>query len=148
LAGPVTELDMRGALVAVLLLVGLAGCADEAEQVRRLCSPVPQERFDAVIWLAEHGSEARLPRLIKRREDEDPSVRWAACQALKERTGETFDYRPGDPEPRRLEAVKEWRDWWHKQSGAEVGERTAGGADSEATKGDHGGRSPTADRQR
>ncbi len=108
---------LRWAALASVVALAVGGCAGEAEQIRRLSSPVPQYRFDAAIWLAGHGSEASLPALIDGLEDRDPSVRWAVVQALRERTGERFGYQPGDPEPRRLEAVERWRNWWQGRQG-------------------------------
>ena len=105
------------ALVVALLMAALSGCGGESAQVRRLGSPVAQERFQALHWLAEHGSEAAVPAFIDSLRDEDPSVRWAAIQALRERTGETFDYRPEDPEPRRAKAAERWQRWWEETQG-------------------------------
>ena len=111
---------MRSAPTALLVasvLAALSGCGGESAEVRRLGSPVAQERFEAVLWLAEYGSEAANEALIDSLGDEDPSVRWAAFQGLRQRTGETFGYRPGDPELSRLEAVECWRRWWEEAQG-------------------------------
>lgn len=107
-----------GALVAAVLVAGLGGCSSESEQVRRLKdSPAPLERFEAVRWLAEHGSDDALSHLIDSLMDEDGVVCWAAFHALRDRTGKTFDYQPGDLEPDRLKAAERWRDWWDQTHG-------------------------------
>jgi len=105
------------ALAAALLMATLSGCGGESAQVRRLGSPVAQERFQALLWLAEKGSDAAVPAFIESLKDEDPSVRWAAIEALRERTGKTFDYRPQDPEPRRAKAAERWQRWWEESRG-------------------------------
>ena len=107
------------ALTAALVAAALSSCGGEAAQVRRLDSPVAQERFQAALWLAEHDCDAALPSLIASLEDKDPSVRWVAIQALRERAGETFGYRPGDSEPRRAKAVERWRGWWEETQGGQ-----------------------------
>jgi len=102
-----------GVLLVGTLLTGLLnGCTSETTQVGRLRSPVPQERFEAVLWLARHGSPRSIGPLIDSLEDEDPSVRWAAVHALRDLTGREFGYRPEAPAPQRREAARRWRRWW------------------------------------
>ena len=115
------------ATAAGLLALLLVGCASEGACVTQLRSPLPQERFQAIVWLARHGSEKVLPNLIDLLMDEDPSVRWAAFSALSERTGETLGYRPEDPKGRRLEATTRWKEWWKKQQEGTVVELEAPG---------------------
>jgi len=114
------SLGGRGDLVRLVcvIVVGLAavvGCAGEARQLRQLRSPVSQERFQAVRWLGEHGSRASLAALVDALEDRDGGVRWAAIEALRDRTGETLDYHAGDPEARRRQAVARWRQWLQEE---------------------------------
>jgi hypothetical protein len=111
----VVSLGMAGWLAAALV-----GCAGESAYVKQLRSPLPQERFQAVVWLARHGSEKAVPNLIEGLMDEDPSVRWAVFETLKDRTGETMGYRPEDPEGRRSEAAGRWKEWWEKSHGGPV----------------------------
>jgi hypothetical protein len=89
----------------------LTGCTSEAGQIKQLDSPVPQERLQAVRWLADNGSRGSLASLVDALDDRDAAVRWAAAEALRDRTGETFGYRAGDPEARRREAISRWRRW-------------------------------------
>jgi hypothetical protein len=102
------------------LAAALVGCAGESAYVKQLRSPLPQERFQAVLWLAGHGSEKVLPRLIEALMDEDVSVRWAAFEGLKDRTGETMGYRPEDLEGPRTEAAGRWKEWWGQSHGGPV----------------------------
>ena len=115
-----------GVLVLGALSVGLlGGCTSESGQVRRLRSAVPQERFQAVLWLARHGSRDAVDPLIGSLQDEDPSVRWAAVHALRELTDQAFGYRPEAPEPRRREAIGRWSRWWAQNQGTSA-ERVGG----------------------
>jgi len=129
-----------GALVVgSLLAVALGGCGGQSEQVRRLYSAVPQERFEAIRWLARHGSEDVLPSLIASLEDEDPSVRWAAIHALRDRTGENFGYRPEDREHRRLQAAGRWRHWWERTHNGQAEDDTPSGTESRGTEAEKAG---------
>jgi len=129
------------ALVAAVVVAGLGGCSGESEQVRRLKdSPAPLERFQAARWLARHGSDDALSHLIDSLMDEDGAVCWAAFQGLRERTGKTFDYRPGDLEADRLKAAERWRDWWDEAHGGGAAEalqsnETGSGGESETSRG-------------
>jgi hypothetical protein len=126
-----------------LLAVVLVGCASEGSSVKQLQSVLPQERFQAVIWLARHGSEKVLPNFIDLLMDEDPSVRWAAFSALKDRTGETLGYRPEDPEGRRLAATGRWKEWWQKRQEGTVIELQE--PEEKGTPGQQGGVPPAED---
>jgi len=135
-------LGMAGWLAAAFV-----GCAGESAYVKQLRSPLPQERFEAVLWLAQHGSEKLVPNLIEALMDDDLSVRWAALQTLKDRTGETMGYRPGDPEGQRFEAVGRWEEWWKKHGGPvpklEKPQQPQEGPAGEETPGQHGAVTPT-----
>jgi hypothetical protein len=126
---------------AALLALALVGCAGEGDYVKRLHSPLAQERLQAILWLAKHGSEKVLPNLIDSLMDEDPTVRWAAAETLKERTGETLGYDAADPESRRGEATGRWKEWWKEHEKGQVPkpegpvEQRTGGQQGEVTPG-------------
>jgi len=122
--------------MAAWLAAALVGCAGESAYVTRLRSPLPQERFQAVLWLAQHGSEKVLPDLIVALMDEDPSVRWAAFETLRERTGETLGYRPGDPEGRRFEAARRWEEWWKERQGGPASQQEEPGKPQKEPEGE------------
>jgi hypothetical protein len=95
----------------VLGVMVLTGCSAESGQIRQLKSSVPQERLQAVRWLARHGSPGSLNALVEVLDDRDGAVRWAAAEALRERTGQSFGYQAGDTPQRRQEAIARWRQW-------------------------------------
>lgn len=73
---------------------------NHAQAVSGLSRAEPAKRAQAVLWLAEHGSMADQPALLRRLRDEEPMLRALAEQALW-----ALWSRSGDPETdRRLAA--------------------------------------------
>ena len=72
-------------LVATLTCAAAPAFPEElshAQAVAGLTHRAPQKRAEALAWLAEHGTMADQPALLRRLRDADPFVRAIAGQAL------------------------------------------------------------------
>jgi HEAT repeat protein len=78
-------------LVAVLLALLCAAAsfaqsgpyANRAEALKALSAPEPEQRAEAVAWIAEHGTQADGEALSRRLSDENPVVRGLAEQTAR-----------------------------------------------------------------
>lgn len=77
----------------------------------------PDVRVQALRYFADRHDRAATPLLIARLDDEEPWVRMFAYSALKEVTGEKFEFQPYAADSVRAEQVVRWRTWWVQQGG-------------------------------
>jgi hypothetical protein len=72
-------------------------------------------RIAAARASALKGSKALIPRLVPLLRDTRGGVAEAAHQALKELTGQDFGPKVNASREERVEASRQWTEWWNKQ---------------------------------
>ncbi len=92
---------------AIWMLVMLTACT-ASKPKPDFDSPDPYARALAIEDAALQKDQNAIPDLIESLDSDDPAVRFAAIGALERITGETFGYRPYDPEWERQAAVDQW----------------------------------------
>jgi hypothetical protein len=105
---------LRARLATILATVWLAGCAGPSWQVL-ITSSSGVERMRGVLSVAERKDWSAIPLVIDRLSDDDPSVRLAASNVLRDMTGQQFGYEVYAPEEKRAEAVQRWKQWWETE---------------------------------
>jgi hypothetical protein len=65
----------------------------------------------AIKATAEDSRRNEIPRLIELLDHEDSAVRLASFQALRDMTGQTFDYEYWRAAEGRQESITKWRAW-------------------------------------
>jgi hypothetical protein len=113
---PDTESEIR--YLALELLVKNLARQPVSTIKDKLADKRPEVR-SAAAWVV---ADRRLPygdELIEMLSDKDMDVAQAARQALNRLAGGDTDYGPnrGATDAERAEAIKQWREWWAKQSG-------------------------------
>lgn len=78
----------------------------------------------AIKATADDSRRKEIPRLIELLDHEDSAVRLASFQALRDLTGQTFDYEYWRAAEGRQESVEKWRAWAQSQ-GYELADREA-----------------------
>lgn len=96
-------------LCPALLAVWLLGPGCAATSAPSLSSAYAPDRARAIVRAAERREAGAIHHLVALLEDSDAAVRMYAILALERLTGQTFEYRYYDPEPRRAAAVQRWR---------------------------------------
>jgi hypothetical protein len=109
------RLRMMPAIVVIVLL-GLPGCSPAPSFKVQMQSEDPNIRAPACKKAGSSGDMSVAPLLVDRLEDNDKAVRFCAYQALRELTGQNFEYRDTDPPDLRAAAVKRWRDYVNSQA--------------------------------
>jgi hypothetical protein len=115
-SGPDVESQIRY-LAQELLLKNLSRLpADSLKD--KLADKRPEVR-SAAAWVVAEKKLRFGAELIELLNDKDADVVQAARQALHRLAGDDIDYGPNRavPEAERAEAVRQWREWWAKQSG-------------------------------
>ncbi len=74
-------------------------------------------RIAAARACAFKGSKSLIPRLIPLVRDTRGGVAEAAHNALKQLSGRDFGPKPNANRDERLQAAREWLEWWNKQEG-------------------------------
>jgi hypothetical protein len=74
-------------------------------------------RIAAARAAASKGSRTLIPRLIPLLRDTKAGMAEAAHQALKQLSGQDFGPKPGASRDERVQAARQWLDWWNKQQG-------------------------------
>jgi HEAT repeats len=101
-------------IAKLALLAAIAadwGCAHGPRNFQKVDSPVPLVRARAV-GLGRRRDDAKvIPALVNRLDDQDPVVRLAAYEELRQRTGQDFGYVPWASPEERAGAVGRWRAW-------------------------------------
>ena len=103
-------------VVEVLVIIaGCGGPSNRKMQLSDLQDPDPTVRVMAVKWAGDNKISSAVPQLVDFLQDEDPSVRFYAIEALRRITGTDngYDYKAG-PKP-RAEAVERWREYIKKR---------------------------------
>jgi hypothetical protein len=72
-------------------------------------------RIAAARACAIKGSKSLVPQLIPLLRDPRGGLAEAAHQALKDLTGQDFGPKANASREERLQAVRQWTDWWNKQ---------------------------------
>lgn len=96
-----------------MIVAGLAtvwaGCAPPASE-GGFDSPSPGAKLYAILDAARTNDHSAIPQLVEQLDSDDPVVRMAAIDTLKQLTGETFGYRYYDDTWTRREAIRRWVD--------------------------------------
>jgi DNA polymerase IIIc chi subunit len=95
----------------ILLLSGCGGPLDRKMGLSDLDSPNPAVRVMAIKWAGDNKVSSAVPRLVELLQDEDPSVRFFAIEALERITGTNNGYDYKDSPQQRAEAVERWREF-------------------------------------
>lgn len=98
---------------APMLLI-LAGCGDSFDREMGLSdleNSNPALRIMAIKWAGDNKVSSAVPRLVDFLQDEDPSVRFYAIEALQRITGTDCGYDYKAPAPLRAAATKRWREF-------------------------------------
>jgi HEAT repeat protein len=72
----------------------------------------------AIYILAKTGNDHSVPTLIKALNDSaiDPESKEFIAKRLRKLTGQTIEYRANMSPQERIEAYREWTDWWQAQN--------------------------------
>lgn len=98
-------------VVVLLTAAALSGCSPAPSFQAQMQSEDPNTRAIACRKAGSSGDMSVAPLLVDRLEDRDGCVRLYADQALRELTGQNFEYRESDPPDLRAAAIKRWRDY-------------------------------------
>jgi len=71
----------------------------------------PSSSIPAIQDAARKKDRAAIPALVKQLESDDPAVRFYAINALRDITGQTFDYHYFDDADERKPALLRWQAW-------------------------------------
>lgn len=74
-------------------------------------------RIAAARAAAAKGSKTLIPQLIPLVRDTKEGMSEAAHQALKQLSGQDFGPKSGASRDERVQAARQWLDWWNKQQG-------------------------------
>jgi HEAT repeat protein len=80
-----------------------------------LGDPNLEIRIAAARACATKGSKSLVPQLIPLLRDTRGGVAEAAHQALKELSGQDFGPKANASREERMQASRQWTDWWNKQ---------------------------------
>lgn len=83
--------------------------------IELLKDPVARTRSTAAYILGLFKEESAIGPLLEAMEDPAPFVRKDAWDALREITGQNFDFPWKEDELSRNEKLKVWREWWYLQ---------------------------------
>jgi len=97
----------RGMLVFMCVAAG--GCFPRETQ--SIGAVDPAASIPAMQEAARKKDKTAVPALVKQLSSDDPAVRFYAINALKEITGQTFNYRYFDDAGERKPAVERWEKW-------------------------------------
>ena len=111
------------AMLAAVVLLAPLGCRPRAPR-EPLQDTDPVFVIPAIKQTAEDSRRKEIPRLIELLDHEDSAVRLASFQALRDMTGQTFDYEYWRAAEGRRESVDKWRGWAEAQ-GYELAPREA-----------------------
>ena len=103
----------RWAILLLSLAAALAGCTGGGKPPieERLASGDPKDRASAAYDLAKEPAPEADVRLIHLLADEDEAVRFFAAKALKDRTGERFDFQSEAALAERAASIRQWIAW-------------------------------------
>ena len=96
-------------LLCIPMLCPLVGCF--APEKPSLTSDDPALKIPAMAKSGADKDEKAVGQLVKDLNNDDPAVRFYAITALKEITGNSFDYRYYEDDLERLPALKRWQEW-------------------------------------
>jgi hypothetical protein len=87
------------------------GCAHGPRRFGKIQHPAPLVRARAVGLGSRQPDSQVVPALVGRLRDDDPVVRLAAHEELRQRTGQDFGYVPWASPEERSTAIDRWRAW-------------------------------------
>lgn len=93
------------------IIMVLGGCGRGVKDIglAELESPDTATRIRAIKWAGENKDQMAVPLLVDRLQEQDPSVRFFAIQALKRITGTDNGYNYAGCSEERAQAVERWR---------------------------------------
>lgn len=93
-----------------------AGCTLPKAQ-RNLTDTDPTSKIPAIKLAADGDQHAAIEQLVADLDSDDPAIRFYAIRALRDLTGETFDYQYYDDEVERQPALARWQEWLRQRDG-------------------------------
>jgi HEAT repeat protein len=103
---------MRGIVLSACLVAG--GCTPRED--RSILAIDPINSIPAIQEAANRKDRRAIPSLIRQLDNDDPAIRFYAISALRDITGETFDYHYFENAPARKPAVQKWHEWAGKNA--------------------------------
>jgi hypothetical protein len=88
----------------------IAGCT-LPPTTRDLNDAEPTAKIPAIKMAALKKDDAHISQLVEDLDSDDPAIRLFAIRALKDLTGETFDYQYFDDDLERQPALRSWHQW-------------------------------------
>ncbi|HEX3357013.1 MAG TPA: HEAT repeat domain-containing protein [Tepidisphaeraceae bacterium] len=122
-------------LPTLLFFTLLVGCS--TPEKASITSNDPSLSIPAIEQAGHNHDTSSISQLVKHLDSDDPAVRFYSITALKEITGNTFDYRYYDDEIHRLPALKRWQQWLKEPSGAPDKQNSAKPQDTNAPASQH-----------
>jgi hypothetical protein len=106
---------MKRSWLILVVVPPLAGCFSPEKP--SLVSNDPSLKIPAIKQSAAARDGSAIKQLVKDLDSDDPAVRFYAIRALREITGNTFDYRYYEDEIQRKPALKRWQVWLATRQG-------------------------------
>lgn len=107
--------QMRTTAAAIVFLT-VAGCFTAPRAPRDIADRDPSVKIPAIKAHAGQRNKGVVAQLVADLDNDDPAVRFYAITALRNITGQTFDYRYYDDEFQRRDALAKWQSWLEEQS--------------------------------
>src|SRR4051794_31681333 len=98
-----------GWLLSAAACVAGGGCIPHESQ--SIGAIDPSSSIPAIQDAARKKDPAAIPALVKQLESDDSAVRFYAIKALRDITGQTFDYHYFDDADQRKPALLRWQAW-------------------------------------
>src|SRR5258708_4132819 len=98
----------RGILLSACLLAG-GGCIPREAQ--SIGATDPASSIPAIQEAARKRDRAAIPALVRQLDSDDPAVRFYSIKALRDITGQTFEYHYFGDADERKPAVLRWQAW-------------------------------------
>jgi hypothetical protein len=95
----------------IIILAGLCFSGCYAPDPISLSSDSAPSAIPAIKIASDKDDRAAIPRLVQDLNDNDSAIRFAAINALRKITGQSFGYRYYDDEFTRRPALQRWRQW-------------------------------------
>lgn len=128
----------RTTATAAALAAGAAlvagGCLTAPKVKPSLTHYDPAVKIPAIKMTAKLHDRSAVAQLVEDLDSDDPAVRFYSIRALRDLTGETFEYRYYDDDLERRPALERWRAWLAAQAPTTTTAPTTAPATAPATR--------------